>query len=200
VYRHRLIENGQERYAFDRFVEAGRAAGFIPDKVILLTDTTWVKRAGAVQDTYTLLRKGVRKLLRALGYHLLGRRQGLSKQVRELVETYVDHDGKAEIDWSDPQARVRQLKVLVDDAETAFDLAAEQVDDAQVREIGWLLTKILGDDLVTDEEGHPRIGEGTAPDRIISVTDPQMRQGRKSAAHRFDGFKVKVSTEPMLSG
>ena len=195
VYRKRLIENGQERYAFDRFVEVGREAGFIPDKVTLLTDTTWVKGAGAVQDTYTLLRKGVRKLLRALGYHLPGQRRGLSKQVRELVQTYVDQDRKAQIDWSDPRARVEQLKVLVDDAEAVLDLAAEQADDAEVREIGWVLTKILGDDLVTDEAGDPQIGEGTAPDRIISMTDTQMRHGRKSAARRFDGFKNSVSTE-----
>jgi len=195
VYRKRLIENGQERYAFDRFVEAGREAGFIPDKVTLLTDTTWVKGAGAVQDTYTLLRKGVRKLLRALGYHLPGRRRGLSKQIRELVETYVDQDRKAEIDWSDAQARAEQLKVLVDDAEAILNLAAEQADDAEVRAIGWLLTKILGDDLVTDEDGNPQIGEGTASDRIISMTDPEMRHGRKSASRRFDGFKNSVSTE-----
>ena len=176
-------------------MEVGRAAGFIPDKVTLLTDTTWVKGAGAVQDTYTLLRKGVRKLLRALGYHLPGQRRGLSKQVRELVETYVDQDRKAKIDWSDPQARAEQLKVLVDNAETVLDLAAEQADDAEVREIGWVLTKILGDDLVTDEAGDPQIGEGTAPDRIISMTDTQMRHGRKSAARRFNGFKNSVSTE-----
>ena len=62
IFRKRLAENGQERYAFDRFVEVGRAAGFIPDKVTLLIDTTNVKGAGAVQDTYTLLRKGIRKL------------------------------------------------------------------------------------------------------------------------------------------
>jgi transposase len=195
VYRKRLIENGQERYAFDRFVEAGREAGFIPDKVTLLTDTTWVKGAGAVQDTYTLLRKGVRKLLRALGYHLPGRRRGLSKQVRELVETYVDQDRKAEIDWSDAQARAEQLKVLVDDAEAILTLAAEQADDAEVRAIGWLLTKILGDDVVTDKAGHPQIGKGTASDRIISMTDPEMRHGRKSASRRFDGFKTSVTTE-----
>jgi len=195
VYRQRLIENGQERYAFDRFVAVGREAGFIPDKVTLLTDTTWVKGAGAVQDTYTLLRKGVRKLLRTLGYHLPGRRQGLSQRVRELVETYVDQDRKAEIDWSDPQARVGQLKVLVDDTEAALELAAEQADDAEVQTIGWLLTKILGDDVVTDEEGRPQIGEGTAPDRVISITDPEMRHGRKSASHRFDGFKTSVTTE-----
>jgi len=55
-FRERLAEHGQERYAFDRFVAVGRAAGFIPDRVTLLTDTTRTKGAGAVQDTYTLLR------------------------------------------------------------------------------------------------------------------------------------------------
>src|SRR5512135_2559446 len=48
-YRSRLVAGGQERYAFDRFVAVGRAAGFIPDKVMLLHDTTWTKGAGAVQ-------------------------------------------------------------------------------------------------------------------------------------------------------
>jgi transposase len=195
VFRKRLIENGRERYAFDRLVAVGREAGFIPDKVTLLTDTTWVKGAGAVQDTYTLLRKGMRKLLKALGYAGRGRRRGLSKQVRQLVERYVDRDHKAEIDWSDPQARAAQLKVLVQDAERVLDLAAEQADDTEVRTIGWVLTKILGDDVVRDEEGHPQIGEGTASDRIISMTDPEMRHGRKSGAHRFDGFKSSVTTE-----
>lgn len=56
VFRKRLLEGGKERYAFDRFVIVGREAGFIPDKVTLLIDTTWTKGAGAVQDTYTLLR------------------------------------------------------------------------------------------------------------------------------------------------
>jgi len=195
VYWRRLVENGQERHAFDRFVQVGREVGFIPDKVTLLTDTTPVKGAGAVQDTYTLLRKGLRKLLKALGYHLPGKRRGLSAQVRRLVETYLDRDGKAAIDWSDPQARAAQLRVLVEDVEAGLELAAVQADDAEVREIGWLLTKILGDDLVTDEEGHAQIGQGTAPDRIISMTDTEMRHGRKSAAQRFNGFKVSVATE-----
>jgi hypothetical protein len=64
-----------------------------------------------------------------------------------------------------------------------------------VRYLGWLLTKILGDDVVCDEEDQSQIGQGTAPDRIISITEPEMRHGRKSKAHRFDGFKVVVSTE-----
>jgi transposase len=194
-YRNRLSENGQERYAFDRFIAVGREAGFIPDRVTLLTDTTNVQGAGAVQDTYTLLRKGVRKLLKALGFHLPGKRQGLSSQTRGLLERYIDQDGKADIDWADAQQRLSHLQVLVEDAEAVLGLAAEEIDNDEVRYLGWLLTKILGDDIVTDEEGQSQIGQGTASARIISITDPEMRHGRKSKAQRFDGFKASVSTE-----
>ena len=194
-YRNRLIEHGNEQYAFDRFVEAGRQAGFISDRVTLLTDTTDVKGAGAVQDTYTLLRKGIRRLLKEMGYEPSGHRRGLSKRTRRLMETYVDQDRKAEIDWADPEARVEHLKALVEDVEAALDLALEHADDPEVRAFGWLLTKVLGDDVVTNEEGDPQISKGTARDRVISVTDPEMRHGRKSASRRFDGFKNSVSTD-----
>jgi transposase len=194
-FRRRLTDSGQERYAFDRFVAVGRAAGFIPDTVTLLIDGTQVQGAGAVQDTYTLLRKSIRKLLKAAGYQVPGKRQGLSSQARRLVERYVDQDRKADIDWSNPQQRAAQLKNLVADAEAALELATHHSDDAEVRGIGWLLTKILGDDVTTDEQGDPHLGEGTAPDRIVSVTDPQMRHGRKSKAHRFDGFKAMTTTD-----
>ena len=194
-FRKRLVENGQERYAFSRLIAVGREAGFIPDRVTLLTDTTNVKGAGAVQDTYTLLRKGTRKLLKAAGFALPGKRRGLSPQTRDLVERYVDQDSKADIDWADPQQRLAQLQMLVADAEATLELAMEQSDDDEVRYLGWLLTKILGDDLETDEQGQSKIGQGTAPDRIISLTEPEMRHGRKSKAHRFNGFKAVVSTE-----
>ena len=195
-FRSRLVEHGQERYAFSRFIAVGREAGFIPDRVTLLTDTTNVEGAGAVQDTYTLLRQGTRKLLKAAGFALPGKRQGLSPRTRDLVERYVDQDRKADIDWSDPQQRLAQLQVLVADVDAALELAMEHSDDDEVRHLAWLLTKtLLGDDLETDEQGQSQIGQGTAPDRIISLTEPEMRHGRKSKAHRFDGFKVVVSTE-----
>ena len=194
-FRQRLIEHQQERYAFDRFIKVGRAAGFIPDRVTLLTDTTRAKGGGAVQDTYTLLRKGIRKLLKQLGYAVPGKARGLAPETQRLVATYLDQDRKAPLDWADPAQRAAQLQVLFQDAEAALDLVAEHSDDADVRATGWLLVKILGDDLELDDQGQPQIAHGTAPDRIISITDPEMRHGRKSRAQRFDGFKVAVSTE-----
>jgi hypothetical protein len=108
---------------------------------------------------------------------------------------YVDQDRRAEIDWADPQQRQAQLKVLVSDAEAVLELASQQADDEEVRSLGWMLSKILGDDIVVDKQGEPQIGEGTAPDRIVSTTDREMRHGRKSAAHRFNGHKVNVATD-----
>jgi transposase len=195
VFRGRMVDHGQERYAFERFIQVGREAGFIADKVMLLTDTTSVKGAGAVQSTYTLLRKGVRKLLKALGYVQPGKRHGLGDHARRLAETYLDQNRKAEIDWSDAAQRQAQLNVLVADVEAALELALEQSDDPEIRQVGWLLTKILGDDVVKNADGIAHLGQGTAEDRIVSLTDPEMRHGRKSAAHRFDGFKASVSID-----
>jgi len=194
-YRGRAEEHDQECYAFDRLVAVGRRAGFIPDRVTLLVDSTNVGGAGAVQDTYTLLRKAMRKVLKAAGFSLPGKRRGLAPEVRTLLERYLDQDCKADIDWADPEQRLAQLQVLFADAQAVLDLAAEQGDDDQLSFASQLLTKIVGDDIVTDDQGQAQIRKGTAKDRIVSVTDPEMRHGRKSASKRFDGFKTSVATD-----
>jgi len=191
VFRGRLVEHGQERYAFNRLIQVGRAAGFLPDKITVLVDSMAQHGAGAVQDTYTLIRKGIRRVLKVAGYQVPAKKRGLSAD----LAAYLDRDRKAEIDWADPAARAAQLKVLGRDAEATLDLALKQADDPDVRAAAWLLTKILGDDLTTDEAGEVHIGQGVAEDRIISLTDPEMRHGRKSAAQRFDGRKLQVAEE-----
>jgi transposase len=191
VFRKRLVEHGQERYAFNRMIQVGQAAGFLPEKITLLVDTLAQHGAGAVQDTYTLIRKGIRRILKLAGYQVPLKRRGLAAN----LAAYLDSDHKAAIEWADPAARAAQLQVLVNDAEAVLALALEQADDPEVRAAGWLLTKILGDDVTTDETGQPQIGEGTAPDRIVSLTDIEMRHGRKSAAQRFEGRKWQVAEE-----
>jgi len=191
VFRGRLVQHGQERYAFNRLIRVGREAGFLPDKITVLVDSMAQHGAGAVQDTYTLIRKGIRRVLKVAGYHLPAKKRGLSAD----LAAYLDGDRKADIDWADPAARAAQLKVLVRDAEATLDLALKQAADPDVRAAAWLLTKILGDDLTTDKAGDPQIGQGVAEDRIISLTDTEMRHGRKSASQRFDGRKLQVAEE-----
>src|SRR5712692_3545071 len=191
VFRQRLLTHQQERYAFERFLTVAREAGFLPSKLRMLLDSSPQKGAGAVQDTYTLLRTGVRRLLKAMGFAVPAKRRGLAVNLAR----YLDNERKSAIDWSDPQARAQELGVLVADADAVLTLASEQVDDPDVRATGWLLTKILGDDVVTGPDGAPALGEGVARDRMIRWTDPQMRHGRKSAAGRWNGGKVEVATD-----
>jgi transposase len=191
VFRGRLVQHEQERYAFNRLIRVGREAGFLPDKITVLVDSMAQHGAGAVQDTYTLIRKGIRRVLKVAGYHLPAKKRGLSAD----LAAYLDRDRKADLEWADPAARAAQLKVLVRDAEATLDLALQQADEPDVRAAAWLLTKILGDDLTADEAGDPQIGQGVAEDRIVSLTDTDMRHGRKSASQRFDGRKLQVAEE-----
>lgn len=48
-------------------------------------------------------------------------------------------------------------------------------------------------DLEPDPAGGTRIRRGVAKDRQISITDPEMRHGRKSSATRFDGYKRHIA-------
>jgi len=45
-----------------------------------------------------------------------------------------------------------------------------------------------------DDDG-PRIRRGTAKDRIVSTTDPEMRHGRKSSSVRFEGHKAAIGVD-----
>ena len=47
VFRGRLIQHGQEGYAFNRLLQVGRAAGFLPEKITILIDTLSQHGAGA---------------------------------------------------------------------------------------------------------------------------------------------------------
>ncbi len=192
VFRKRLLKYGKERYAFDRFLKVARVAGFLPENIRQLQDTMAMKGAGAAQDTYTLLRKGIRRLLKAMGFAVPEKRRGLQAS----LQRYLDSDKKAAIDWGDPQARARELGVLVRDADAALELAQEGSDDDEVCTTGWMLTKILGDDIEVGEDGEPKLGEGVARDRMLSWTDPEMRHGRKSASSRWNGEKVQVAEDP----
>lgn len=61
---------------------------------------------------------------------------------------------------------------------------------------GHLLAQVTDQDVERDEDGRLRIRRGVAKNRIISVTDPEMRHGRKSKNKCFDGYKAHVGEEP----
>ena len=61
-----------------------------------------------------------------------------------------------------------------------------------------LLAVVVGQDTEPDpdREGKWRIARRVAPDRTISVVDPQARHARKTRSQRRDGYKAHIAAEP----
>jgi hypothetical protein len=110
--------------------------------------------------------------------------------------------GGAAIDWDDAAARERFLGEVVADADRLLEqaraargtLEAGSAADTVLAEAAGLLGRVLCQDVERREAG-PAIRSGTAPDRVVSVHDPEMRHGRKSARKRFDGHKAAVAVD-----
>ena len=212
-FRARLIVHDQTRAIFQRSLEVAQRRGVwkkghAPDErqhIKLALDTTHILGRGAVKDTFNLLADGIVQVLRALAK--LGPFE-LTELADELGCTrYVSGPslkGQADVDWTDPQARQRFLAEVVADAEQLLELVRgtraglaedkKEDEEAELVAAAELLARILGQDIERDEHG-PRLKRGVAPDRLISVHDPEMRHGRKSSSHRFNGHKAQVAVD-----
>jgi len=210
-FRAQLILHDQTRAIFERSLEIAKRRGVWKkghspherQHIKLALDTTHILGRGAVKDTYNLLADGIAQVLRALA-------KLASCDLMELAEEvccarYVQGPslkGQADVDWTDPNARQRFLAEIVADAEqllhlvrgTRSDLTRDTREDQELVAAAELLARILGQDIERDEHG-PRVKRGVAADRLISVHDPEMRHGRKSSSHRFNGHKAQVAVD-----
>jgi hypothetical protein len=161
------------------------------------------RQRGAVHDTYNLLADGIVQVLRALAKLVacdlveVAEEVGCGRYVRGP-----SLKGQAAVQWSDPKARQRFLAEIIRDAEQLLELVRGTragleehgpADQALVAEAE-LLARFLAQDIERGEHG-PRLKRGVAPDRLISVHDPEMRHGRKSRSHRFDGHKAQLAAD-----
>jgi len=191
-FRARLIAGKKMRLVFERFVKLAVEAGVLKANALQVIDSTHVAGAAAVEDTYTLIRHAIQKLLRVADRH-----PGLKAEwLKELVRQDYDQDGKPDIDWKDETARTKLLNELVKDARALLAEATKVERDSATQAACDLLAAVTEQDIETQENGDVTIREGVAKDRITSTVDPEMRHGRKSSAGPFTGHKVTVTVEP----
>ena len=68
-------------------------------------------------------------------------------------------------------------------------------EDEAIVNAAELLCQLLTQDVERLKDGRTRIKPGVAKNRIVSVTDSEMRHGRKSKSQRFDGHKASVAVD-----
>ena len=214
LFRAQLILHDPVRLVFQRSLEFARESGYLQGrKMKVVLDTTPILGRGAVKDTYNLLADGIKKLVWALAKKVARTKPEVWARGHDLGRYYGSSvKGAAEIDWSDDQARAKFLKSIVADADRLLETARQTLaqvpvgsdQEKAIIEAAQLLSQLLLQDVErpaegprpSGEQGDPRLKQGVTPDRIVSVHDPEMRHGHKSATKRFEGFKAAVAVEP----
>lgn len=204
-FRAQLIVHEEHAAIFQRSLELAKKGGFLKRrrKLKVALDTTNILGRGAVKDTYNLLADGIALVLR-----VLAKQAGERPEVwagRECFGRYVSGSslkGEAEVEWSDPSERRRFLQKIVADADRLLKmvrlmrgkLGEGSPADLALVEAAGLLSRVLIQDIERKEDG-PALKDGVAANRLVSVHDPEMRHGRKSASKRFDGHKTQVAAD-----
>lgn len=192
-FRARLLLYGLERLVFERSVELAGELGLISGKTEQILDSTPMLGAAAVQDTVTLVRTAVRKLIDAVDR---AEKKAASELRSALGFDYSRPRERPGCDWRDRDARTRLLSEVAIDAERALravEACEELLAVDEIAEAARLLREIIGQSFEVSDDDVPRIRRGRRPDMILSANDPEMRRGRKTSWQQFDGYKLHAA-------
>jgi IS5 family transposase len=193
-FRQLLMRADLDRRLVERTVAvAQQRGGFGARALRAALDASPLWGAGRVEDTYNLLGHAPRSAV-----SVLARQQG-----RGLAEIAADVGApelsrsslKAAlgVDWDDPTARTAALARVLEMVTAVAAYVAEQADvPTGSRAAVAIAEQIQAQDVVRAADGTPTLGHGVARDRRISVTDGEMRHGRKSRTERVDGYKRHI--------
>jgi Transposase DDE domain/Transposase domain (DUF772) len=187
--RARLRASTDPDRIFRVTTELARQVGLVGVRRVL--DSAPLFDAVATQDTVTLLRGAIRGLLRACPAEL-------AAAVRAALVRDDDYQaaGKPVCDWDDQAAREQLVDGLFRDGYRALHALRGLKLGPEVAKAAELLATVIGQDIKETADGRFVIAQGVAPDRVISVVDPEARHGHKSNARGFDGYKGHVAIDP----
>jgi transposase len=188
LWRNRLRASDRPQRIFEAVREVVRATGVLAGRQRRALDSTVLDDAVTRQDTVTQLVAQIRVVRR------------LVPEARVLELRGHDYEGPARkpvCAWNDPADVERAVTALVSDAQAVLGVAAGLVLGPDQAQAVGLLALVAGQDVEPgDGEGGWRIARRTAPDRIVSVHDPESRHVHKTVHAYRDGFKGHIAIEP----
>jgi Transposase DDE domain/Transposase domain (DUF772) len=187
--RARLARSARPDRIFEVVVEVARAAGLVGRRRVL--DSTPLHDAVATMDTVTLVRSGIRGVLKAAGNDLAGELRAVLARDDGYAAA-----GKPACDYDDPAAREELADALAKDAHALLRALEGRELGPVLAQAAALLASVTGQDLEQDAAGVFKIARRVAPDRVISTVDPQARHGHKTSARGFDGYKGHIAAGP----
>ena len=193
-WRRRLAGSDRPNRIFDAVREVIARTGALTGRTRRALDSTVLDDAVATQDTVTQLIAAIRRVRRDV--------PGSAAVVAVHCTAHDYNDpGKPVIAWDDEQARAALVDGLVGDAHRLLGHLPEHELDPKAAEAVALLALVAGQDVEPVDgsdgtDGRWRIARRVAPDRVISVLDPDARHAHKTVSRRQDGFKAHLAVEP----
>jgi hypothetical protein len=206
AFRARLIKHDMDRRLLERTIEFARATKSfdfkkIPKSLRLAVDSRPLSGIGRVEDTVNLLGRAGRQMLVCVAAMIGIDPDDLAEEIDAAVLLESSIKAALDIDWTDAEEKADAMRRLLGAIESLETFVREQLVEQAAR-------PPLADHLATlarlreqniDPEppdgGGPAVRDGVAPDRTISLSDPDMRHGRKSKSRTFNGYKSHLATD-----
>jgi len=206
AFRERLIQADMDRRLLERTLELARktkAFDFkkLPKTLRVAIDSSPLEGAARVEDTINLLGHAARNVATCaadlLGWPLerVAKEAGIPVLLAASVKAALD------LEWSAPDAKTEAINILIGQI-NALDAwlrnkLPEEMSRPPLKEHVETLAQIRAQDLEPDPSGGggTRIRQGVAPDRRVSIEDPEMRHGRKSKTKLFHGYKRHIGVD-----
>lgn len=199
-FRRRLVAHDMDRRLLERTVELAEKTGeFGAKQLRVALDSAPLWGAGRVEDTFNLIGHAMAVVVDCAAQVLDLSAERVSKDAGLKLLGGKSLKASLDIDWDDPEQQADALQRLLADVQHLRAFVATRLADAAkqppLREALDLLEKVISQDLEPDPKGGMRIKQGTAKDRRISVTDPDMRHGRKSRSRVINGYKRHIACD-----
>ena len=204
-FRARLIHHDMDRRLLERTVAlALQTKAFdakkLPKTLRVAIDSMPLEGAGRVEDTLNLLAHAARKLI-ATAAHLLDRKAAdIARAAGAPLLAQSSIKKALDLEWSDAKQKAGAVKTVIEQVDAVEAWVAkhmpEEAKEPPLSDLLDTLRQLREQDLEPDPNGGgPRIREGVAADRRVSVEDGEMRHGRKSKSKRFNGYKRHIAAD-----
>jgi hypothetical protein len=213
-FRERARKHGLMGRLLNKTVTIAReTGGFDHKRMRAMIDSSPLLGAGRVEDTFNLLGRALRELIEEAAAQAGRQPVDLARELEVSVAFGTSVKAALDIDWRDPSARAQALRQLMDQFEVIRVWLGQRFH-AELLQTPPLSERIATVERIIKQDTEPKppdggsgagdevtdIRDGVAADRLISLSDRDMRHGRKSKSKSFTGYKRHVGVDADIPG
>jgi Transposase DDE domain/Transposase domain (DUF772) len=200
-FRALLISKSFDRRLIEKTIEMAKIrGGYNSHSLKIALDSSPLWGAAKVEDTYNLLGHALRKALSIIAENTQESLESVAANMGAEIVARTSLKAALDLDWDDPESRNVALSTILQTLNSVESLVNQKTD------LSDLTTSLVNKNLATarqietqdveeESDPSPKLRNGVAKDRRISIEDEDMRHGRKSRSQKFDGYKRHIAKD-----